>query len=72
MPLDVRKALLDISPQTVEKYIKNDSTLFIKDGKDPKVPDYVSYWIMDIMRLYSKRIKDQEVYIKQIPSSYDM
>jgi len=72
MPLEVRNALLEIPAQTVEKYIKNDPTLLIKDWEDPVVPDFVQHWIMNMYRIYSKRIENQEVYINTLPDSYPM
>ena len=72
MPLEIRNALLEIPAQTVEKYIKNDSTLLIKDLEDPIVPEFVQHWIMDMYRIYSKRINDQEVYVNTLLDSYPM
>jgi hypothetical protein len=72
MPLEVRNALLEIPAQTVEKYIKNDSTLLIKDQEDPIVPEFVKHWIMEMYRTYSKRLNDQEVYVNTLLDSYPM
>lgn len=72
MPLDIRNALLEIPAQTVEKYIRSDATLLVKDQEDPIVPEFVQHWIMDMYRKYSKRINDQEVYINTLLDSYPM
>ena len=72
MPLGVRNALLEIPAQTVEKYIKNDPTLLVKDQEDPIVPEFVKHWIMEMYQTYSKRINDQEVYVNTLLDSYPM
>jgi hypothetical protein len=55
---------MSLDPQTLSKFILNDSTALEENEIDPECPEGFKYWLMDKYKQFPRREKDEEVHIK--------